>query len=170
MADKRVITRQEPITVEVPAVKHEFVAKPLFWRDRLDFGNAIVTEYGKTLSQPAPHIESDDAGGSRLAYDFIDRDYPALMRAAYPDDKPLANGMTDKLDVWEMVDLLKVAMEVNGLERLVYMVDPRLKDPLTMALESGMGLGDGQRTPSSTDVSSPASTPTPSSVETAPLD
>lgn len=168
MAEKRVITRQESITAEVASVKHEFEARPLFWRDRLDFGTLIGSEYSKASAPMTPRIVTDEDGsGSHLDYQFVDRDYVALLHAGYPADKGLKNGMIDKLDLWEMVELIKVAMEVNGLDRLYYMVDPRLKDPLTLALENAMGQDAGPKTPSSTDVSLLESIPTLSSDETA---
>lgn len=165
MADKRVVTRQEPITVEVASTQHVFEAKPIFWRDRQDFGTAIAADYSHSMEGIAPRITQDETGNSHLLYEFNDLDYQALLKRGYPAEK---NGAFDKLDIWEMVELLKVAMEANGLQKLAYMVDPRIKDPLTAALDRAAEASvDGLKMPSSTDASSLESIPTPPPAEMA---
>lgn len=165
---ERVVTRQQPIAVKVPSVKRTFHAKPLFWRSRGDFGNLVVAEYSRASSPAVPElVPNDDDTGSHLEYRLTETNWDVLLQAGYPDEK--VEWASIELDIWEVIGLLTTALEVNGLERLGYMIDPRIKDPLMQALERATAQDGGLKTPSSTDASSSEPTPTPSLVETAPL-
>lgn len=129
----RSVTRREPIVITVDTGGKEpltFEAHPLPWRKRNDLGELLLQSYSNTLNQLVAGAQSGD-GIASMSVGLFEQglDYLGLFAIAYPNVKESA---LDALDFDQMVEVLSAALEVNGFDRLVHMLDPdRKKGPTT---------------------------------------
>lgn len=157
MADlrERKTTRREPISITAELAngdEHKFDAKPLPWRVRNDLGEAINAMYANALNLEIRALTDDDGNVTGLQGSMFEKvmDYPGLFIFAFSeweiDDageakakKPPSKADTaafNQIDFDQMIEVLVAALDVNGLDRLVHLLDPeRKKAPLTGASE-----------------------------------
>lgn len=159
MPEKRIVSRREPIVVDVEGVG-EFSARPLPWRKRNDLGDLISAEYitalNKILGQAEPLAENEAKGPTQVKpISLIESglDYTKYLELAFPDtDK----SQYEALDFEAVIAVLSASLEVNGLERLGFMIDPAKKGPETEP-EPDAEATDGVKIESLPDSSSPES-------------
>lgn len=148
--DRRV-TRREPITVKVDVEGQEttFLAHPLPWKQRNDFGNLVLSEYSDAITRLLDK-EEEDGVVKRLTPKLFESvmDYPKLFAVGFAG---VQESDFEKLDFDQMLVVLGAALEVNGLERYSHMLDPdRVKDPATGVSEVEAPAEDGSKMESST--------------------
>jgi hypothetical protein len=173
-ARERRVTRREPITVTVELNNGKeavFEAKPLPWRKRLDLGDMLAKMYtaGFTAElQPLRDPESGAFLGVTGGLFEAAMDYPALFEICYTeweitDDgeivvkNPPAKDVQrnfNSLDFDQIVEVLSANLVVNGLDRIIHLLDPdRKTPPLTGASASANEetTNAGEKTDSATD-------------------
>ena len=138
MDDRRQLTRKEPLEVHVPSLELTLKVAPLPWRKRGDLGNLIQKQFSKALD--AAKESGDDP------YALID--YNAIVAVG----AGLASEQGELLTYEEMIQLVRIALDLNGLDQLLWMLDPEAVAP-TDSTENGARPEDGEKT-SSTDDSS----------------
>jgi hypothetical protein len=171
MPERRQAHRREPIEVEV-STGTVWVARPLPWTTRNDFGDAIVKANADAVNA-AVKLYVEDEGGINmpqieLALTQKIRDWKPLFDIAYPGYDPEDLG---KLFFEDCIDLALAAMEVNSLSQLNHLVDPNSPTPMlpggadtSGAIETTNGAKNG----SSPDSDSTASTEMPPSISPTP--
>ena len=141
MTEGRRVTRREPITTTVVlggGKEVEFIAHPLPWRKRNDFGEALNSMYSAALNEELKIDTNAEGVAVGLVGGFFDAhmDYPGLFTLGYStyDDElnaiEPAAALTktfDQLDFDPMIEVLGAVLEVNGLERIAHLLDPERK-------------------------------------------
>lgn len=142
--DKRVVSRREPIVVSVEGVA-DFAAHPLPWRKRNDLGNLISEEYIRSLNDILGDAEPTAEGAPRqvgkISLIESGMNYIAYLELAFPDN---STDDYEALDFEAIVAVLSAALEINGLDRLLFMVNPAVKGPETEPEEAEQA-ADGAR-------------------------
>lgn len=160
MTERRQAHRREPIEAEVRG--KVFVAEPLPWMTSGDLGSEIIKQNADATNNAVRLYMDGDIPQLEMSLIRKISDWDALLKIAFPknESKDWAG-----FDVDECALLALTAMEVNHLEYLNHLVDPNLP-----ALTPNGGnesseipeTGLGQKTESTPNSSSEASTETPS--------
>lgn len=158
MSEKRIVSRREPIVVDVEGVG-EFSAHPLPWRKRNDFGNLISEQYIASLNVILGQSKPAEEGQvQRISLIESGLDYIAYLELAFPD---MPKDDFEALDFDAVVTVLTAALEINGLDRMVFMIDPAKKGPETEPEpDEGEEADAGGKIASLPDSSSPESSAT----------
>lgn len=142
-------TRREPIEVptELPdGSEVVFTAKPMPWRLRADFGELINKQFTGAINKALEAVRDESGQFTGLEGELVERniDYPGIFVFAFTTYKVSEDGSIESeppserdhaifsnlLEFDQMIAILDAALEVNGLERLGHMLDPRKKDPM----------------------------------------
>lgn len=150
MEQRRQVTRRDPIIIETS--QGEFVAKPVPWRMRNDLGDGVIQSYIDSTNEFLGAFKTGP-DGKLIGGVFDDKafDWNAVLALAFPD---MDHEVFDKLDIWEMREVLLASLEVNDLESIKHMIDPNSPAPEPMTKNTEVGSGaepDGQKTISSED-------------------
>ena len=170
-AETRRATRRDPIevTVELPdGTEVTFVARPMPWRIRTEFGDFIIHQFSGALNKALTILRDPDSEMIGLEGDLVEKntDYPAVFVYAYSTYKVDDDGevqstppspkdvsiFSNLLEFEQMIVVLDAAWEVNALDRLGHLLDPRKKDPTIGGSEDQPETtDDGEKMESPTD-------------------
>lgn len=152
--EERRATRHEPITVSVTTIKDKlatFVAKPLPWRKRNDFGDALIMQYTVGINGMARDLRDEEGNITGLESHLFESviDYESLFMFGYSDWDVDDNGELvateppkEQMGAFRLLDfdgqleVLEAALAVNSLERLSHLLDPDRK--------SGPAIGESE--------------------------
>lgn len=143
----RQTTRPTPRQITAGPDGHVFTAAPLPWRKRNDLGNLINSSYMDSITEAIRAFTEDGERVPEVKVNFRESlfDWEGVFKLSYPTEDAAE---FEKLDIYEMREVLCGALEVNGLESLRYMIDPNFQNPL-VTTENQAGPTDGQKTTSS---------------------
>jgi len=150
MSERRQVHRREPVIVELDSGE-VFTFHPLTWLKRNDLGDEILqqavkrtNEYVKLYVDPDTNMPQLEA---QLHEKLVD---PLLILALGLDLKEPDPTWGEKLRENEVFEMLRVILEVNGLERLSALIDPNFQPPMTLGGNSTLESesGDGEKTTS----------------------
>jgi hypothetical protein len=150
MDDRRQLTRKEPVEIWAPSLDRNIIIKPLPWRKRNDLGNLIVVKLGEAIDATRSEDRTRVLGELASFYD-----YAAVMNAAQVE---MTEEELDQLTFEELVSLCHWIVEANGLESLLWVLDPEVSAPSSQQEET-TGPADGAKTESTEDSSLPESAP-----------
>lgn len=156
-----VVSRREPVTtvVEMGDEKLKFDAYEIpRWRGRNDLANELVKQYAKAMNEwlHTTEIDGEVLLEGNAFEEIIDYDqlfilcygsynnYTKDSREVLPPDPALIEQF-ERLNQPAMVAVLSGALEVNGLERMAYMLDRSKKDLKTPAISESPSESDGPR-------------------------
>jgi hypothetical protein len=127
MAERRRVTRHEPITTETRF--GDLVAEPLPWRQRNDLGDLVIQTYVNSITAMQGAFRIDEETGKPVGGTFDDKaiDWDGLLSVAYPNT-PKED--IEKLDIYELRTSMCSSLEVNDMSHLGYMVDPNFQSPV----------------------------------------
>ena len=144
MEDRR-LTRKEPLELEVPSLGTKITISPIRWRARGDLGNLIQEEFTKAL-------DASKGEHAKVVYNQID----------YGPIVSLGTGLTaeqvDQLTYPEIIGLCHWICDLNGLDTVLWMLDPEAPAP-NLLMEEGAEVDGGEKTSSTDDSSSRESSP-----------
>jgi len=130
MPERRQAHRREPIEVEV-STGTVWVAHPLPWTVRNDFGDAIVKASMDAINETVKLYVEDTDGTNlpqiELALSQKIRDWTPILAIAYPnyDKEDFSKFLFE-----DCVEVTLAAMEVNALSQLNHLVDPNSPTPM----------------------------------------
>lgn len=147
MSDGRhTLTRKEPITVDVTGTGETITISPVPWRKRNELGTVIAQEFNNAFEK---WKEARSFAGPEAFYDYA----PVLRLGTELSDEQIDSYTED-----EIVSICRWIVEQNGLQALLWMLDPEVPAPQSSLQPSGE-TPDGQKTPSTEDSSSQESQP-----------
>lgn len=152
MAETRIVSRREPIVIEVGGDIPDFVAEPLPWRRRNDLGVVIRDAFNAAVGIVRAMAKDKEADADAPEVPMFESlmDYPKVGVLCYPTRS--AEDF-EALTFDALIAVLGAALDVNGLERVKDLLDPGRSDlpnavPPTVTLVPEP-IGDGQKMESS---------------------
>lgn len=148
MAERRQVNRREPIVAETS--QGDVEVHPLPWRQRNDLGDFVITSYIKSLNAVVSALSVTEEGQLKQAEGrFEDQhfDWGGALELAFPSE---AQEKLNKLQFDELQSLLCISLEINGLENLRNMIDPKTFPNQSPEIDQGL-TSDGAKTTSIPD-------------------
>lgn len=157
MPDRRQVHRREPIVVVVMD-ETEFEALPLPWLARNDMGNEILSQSAELTNESLRLYVDPDSQAPQLEMKLNEKlsDPIKILLMAYPGKK---RADFERLNVWEVTELILASLDANQLENVKPLVDPNYQPPEKNSGKSSSGAEvlDSLKTLSSPGSSSPDS-------------
>lgn len=174
MTERRQVFRRDPIEIELGGDEVISVG-PVPWQKRNDFGDAIVRQHIMMINEAVELYVDPDTSTPQLSAKLGEkfRDADELFQLCLSEEE---YAKLKQLTLYhnQVIEILRAACEVNDLDQLIQLIDPKLMAPTTLGgIVSDLMLGQDltPKTESSPDSSSEVSTaeplngsPTPSSV------
>lgn len=147
MPERRRVVRREPIIIETD--NGEFEAHPLPWQQRNDLGDLLIQTYVASVSAMVGAIRMDAETGQVAGGHLDDKvfDWAGLLALGFPS---VESREFDKLDIFEMRELVKASLEINDLDHLSFMIDPNSRSQ-SSAEEAEEATSDGPKIMSTPD-------------------